>query len=157
MRSKTKVAEPLQHSEFAIGKTFWCGGRPWRTTDIGTRVIAAISLDHDDDPWIYNGPPYKVVESVMDEYDMGGCSIEPDPPEETSDGMLEHPRLTEEQIGQVTGFVADYISATREKTLSRGIPLYRKQNASMSGFFRPELLDSVRLIILDGTRIDNPR
>jgi hypothetical protein len=67
----------MQHNEFAIGATFWCGGRPWRCTDIGTRVITAILLEHDDDPSWYNGPPYAVAESVFDEYDIGGCSLEP--------------------------------------------------------------------------------
>ncbi len=45
----------MKLSEFEIGKTFWCGGRPWRCTDIGTRVIIAILLEHDDDPSWYNG------------------------------------------------------------------------------------------------------
>jgi hypothetical protein len=69
----------MKHSEFEIGKTFWCGGRPWRCTDIGTRVIVAILLEHDDDPTWYNGPPYAVAESPFDEYDIEGCEAEPDP------------------------------------------------------------------------------
>jgi hypothetical protein len=40
----------MQHSDFAIGKSFWCGAYQWRCTDIGTRVITAIKLDHDDYP-----------------------------------------------------------------------------------------------------------
>jgi len=31
----------MEHKEFAIGATFWCGGGLWRCTDIGTRVIIA--------------------------------------------------------------------------------------------------------------------
>ncbi len=65
--------------DFEIGTTFWCGGRAWRCTDIGTRVIVAICLDHDDDRSWYNGPPYALAEQCFDEYDMNGCSIEPDP------------------------------------------------------------------------------
>jgi hypothetical protein len=34
----------MKHEEFLIGKEFWCGGNKWRCTDIGTRVIVAISL-----------------------------------------------------------------------------------------------------------------
>jgi hypothetical protein len=34
----------MQHSEFTIGGTFWCSGRQWRCTDIGTRTIAAIRV-----------------------------------------------------------------------------------------------------------------
>jgi hypothetical protein len=68
----------LEHNEFVIGQRYWCGGSPWRCTDVGTRIITAIKLEHDDDPWMYNGPPYKVVEYVFDEYDIQGCSPEPE-------------------------------------------------------------------------------
>ena len=50
----------------------------WRCTDIGTRTIAAIRLDLDHDPAWYNGPPYAVAETVFDEYDIEGCSLQPD-------------------------------------------------------------------------------
>jgi hypothetical protein len=36
----------MQHDEFRIGETFWCGGQRWRCTDIGTRTIVAICIDH---------------------------------------------------------------------------------------------------------------
>jgi hypothetical protein len=67
----------MEHSDFVIGDTFWCDGQAWRCTDIGTRVITAIRLDHDNDPSWYNGPPYAVAEVVFDEYDMAGCTPEP--------------------------------------------------------------------------------
>jgi hypothetical protein len=70
----------MQRSEFSIGQTFWCNGQPWRCADIGTRVITAFRLDHDDDPSWYNGPPYAVAEVVFDEDDMEGCSSLPDQP-----------------------------------------------------------------------------
>lgn len=69
----------MKHSEFEIGKTFWCGGRSWRCTDIGTRVIIAILLEHDDEPSWYSGPPYAMAEDHFDEYDIEGCSTQPDP------------------------------------------------------------------------------
>jgi hypothetical protein len=87
----------MQHSEFAIGGTFWCGGRQWRCTDIGTRTIIAMRIDRVDvesnvpalrrtlsrseaeaDGW-FNGPPYAVAEFVFDEYDQQPCSLTPDP------------------------------------------------------------------------------
>lgn len=87
----------MEHSEFRVGETFYCGGRCWRCTDVGGRVIAAICLEpHEivtmdtseglrketksatDDPSWFNGPPYAVVEVVFDEYDFGGCSTTPD-------------------------------------------------------------------------------
>jgi hypothetical protein len=97
MRWRGRLLETMQHNEFVIGKTFWCGGRLWRCTDIGTRVIIAIRLDRVDvegsapelrrilgrveaeaEGW-FNGPPYAVVESVFDEDYIPACSLEPDP------------------------------------------------------------------------------
>jgi len=64
-------------NEFYIGIEFFCSDRKWRCTDVGTRVIIAICIsEHEDDPTWFNGPPYAVVESVFDENDQLGCSIE---------------------------------------------------------------------------------
>jgi len=91
----------MNHGEFTIGETFWCGNRLWRCTDKGTRVITAICLDDNvvhsvivragkildgseqrttlsraesaAQGW-FNGPPYAVAERVFDESDIGGCS-----------------------------------------------------------------------------------
>jgi len=87
----------MKRGDFAIGQEFWCGGKRWRCTDIGSRVVVAICLEpHDvisivpgdqpggparevrfttDDPLWLAGPPYPVAESVFDEYDMEGCSL----------------------------------------------------------------------------------
>jgi hypothetical protein len=86
----------MNHSDFVIGGTFWCADRQWRCTDVGTRTVIAIRIDSVDvesnvpelrrtlrqsegeaGGW-FKGPPYKVAESVFDEYDMEGCS--PFPP-----------------------------------------------------------------------------
>src|ERR1700738_26971 len=87
----------MKHCEFRIGLEFWCGGKRWRCTDVGTRVVTAISLEpHEpvelttsddasaptetrnfttDDPEWLLGPPYKIAESVFDECDIDGCSL----------------------------------------------------------------------------------
>ena len=84
----------MKHSEFKIGSIFYCGGRTWRCTDIGTRTIVAIRIDRveigSDDPrhrrtisgreaeaegW-FNGPPYAVAEHVFDENDLEGCQLD---------------------------------------------------------------------------------
>jgi hypothetical protein len=65
----------MKPKDFAIGLEFWMSGFRWRCTDIGTRVVIAIKLDRDDDPSWYNGPPYAVAESVLDEYDLMACSL----------------------------------------------------------------------------------
>jgi hypothetical protein len=63
----------MQHLDFQTGIEFKCGGRRWRCTDIGTRTVIAIPLEHPEDPSWYNGPPYAVAEMVFDEDDLGGC------------------------------------------------------------------------------------
>jgi len=84
----------MRHAEFKIGATFWCDGRLWRCTDIGTRIIVAIRIvrvevggspalrrtlsraEAEAEGW-FNGPPYAVAESVFDENDIKGCSAGP--------------------------------------------------------------------------------
>jgi hypothetical protein len=86
----------MQHDEFRIGETFWCGGHRWRCTDCGKRTVTAICLDRVDvdstspelvrtlgraeaeaQGW-FNGPPYSVAEQVFDEDAIVHCSIAPD-------------------------------------------------------------------------------
>ena len=90
----------MMHDEFHVGLEFWCGGTRWRCTDVGSRVIVAISLEpHEvveserveghpgetrerrfltNDPDWLKGPPYAIVEDVFDEYSIEGCSLSPD-------------------------------------------------------------------------------
>ena len=68
------IATPVNvREQFTIGCEFRCGGKRWRCTDVGSRVITAICLDDHVDPSWFNGPPYAVVETVFDEYDHPGC------------------------------------------------------------------------------------
>jgi hypothetical protein len=77
----------MHHSDFYIGLEFYTATGRWRCTDLGTRVVVAIRLDTRDSSW-HNGPPYSVSESVFDEYDVDGCSLQADavpaPPESRS-------------------------------------------------------------------------
>jgi len=66
------------------------------------------------------------------------------------------PHLTSEQIAQVSGLVAQYITTQREKYAPRAIPLSAQQKAKMAGFFSPELLEDARLLVLSGERVANP-
>ena len=66
------------------------------------------------------------------------------------------PLLTADQIAQVSGLVAQYISTQREKYAPRAIPLSAQQKAAMNGFFTPQLLDNTRLRVLQGERVPNP-
>ena len=67
----------MRHSEFSIGCEFTTETGRWRCTDVGTRTIAAIRLNHDDDPSWYHGPPYALAEYVFDESDLEGCEPAP--------------------------------------------------------------------------------
>jgi len=90
----------MKHTDFTIGETFWCSGRQWRCTDIGTRTIVAIRIDRvaigstapelrrtlsgaeaEAEGW-FNGPPYASAESVFDEDDIEACTLEADPADE---------------------------------------------------------------------------
>ena len=117
---------PMQHSDFIIGGTFWCGNRTWRCTDIGTRTIIAIRIDSVDvesnvpelrrtlsrseaeaDGW-FKGPPYAVAETVFDENDIEGCTSEAPsadadtPTSELSETAGETAEAAAERIAQVS-------------------------------------------------------
>ena len=83
----------MKHGDFQIGSEFYTGAGRWCCTDVGTRVVVAISLETrtmvrmrreetgqdvqerfaSDDPRDLAGPPYMVAEHVFDEYSMDGC------------------------------------------------------------------------------------
>lgn len=92
----------MRREEFRIGMEFWCGGRRWRCTDVGTRVVVGICLEphevvtftreggasptttrtiSNDISWS-SGPPYAVAEEVFDEHSIHGCSLLPDTDDE---------------------------------------------------------------------------
>jgi len=63
----------MQHSDFHIGLEFFASaGFRWRCTDVGSRTIVAIRLDHEDPNW-YRGPPYIAEEVVFDEKEVEHC------------------------------------------------------------------------------------
>jgi hypothetical protein len=66
------------------------------------------------------------------------------------------PRLTPDQIAQVSGLVAQYISTQRGKYSPRAIPLSAQQRAAMNGFFSSQLLEGTRLLVLQGEQVANP-
>jgi len=70
--------------------------------------------------------------------------------------MAGTPRLTSEQIAQVSALVIRYIVTQREKYGSRAISLSAKQRAALGGFFSPHLLDSTRALVLQRERVANP-
>ena len=67
----------MRKSDFQVGTAFYMGVTKWRCTDVGGRVIVAIRIDDEVDERNLEGPPYQVVESVVDEIDRDGCSPDP--------------------------------------------------------------------------------
>jgi len=66
------------------------------------------------------------------------------------------PRLTPEQIAQVSGLVAQYIATQRERYAARAIALSAQQKVPIGGFFSPQILESARLLVLQEERVANP-
>lgn len=66
------------------------------------------------------------------------------------------PRLTSDQITEVSRLVAAYISTQRQKYAPRAVALTAQQLAAVAAFFAPELLGNTRLLLLQGERVANP-
>lgn len=64
--------------------------------------------------------------------------------------------LTPGIITQVASMVESYIENSREKYVSKAAPLSAEQRSQMESFFPPEILDSARLLVLRGARIQDP-
>jgi hypothetical protein len=59
-------------------------------------------------------------------------------------------------ISQLASMVEDYINSGRRKYLPRAVPLTEAQRSAMQPFFSATVLDSARLCVLRGTRVQNP-
>jgi hypothetical protein len=70
--------------------------------------------------------------------------------------MATTPKLTPDQVAQVSELVAGYISAQRGKYAPRAIPLSTQQRAPLEPFFAREVLDNVRVLVHEGERVPNP-
>ena len=59
-------------------------------------------------------------------------------------------------ISQLASMVEAYISDSRTKYAPQAVPLSEAQRSAMQPFFPAEILASVRLCVLRGTRVPNP-
>lgn len=95
----------MKHSDFAIGLEFFEPlGNRLRCTDVGTRTVSAIRLDHDDPIW-YQGPPYIVDEVVLDEHEIERCFLSFEGETHTCLDAIEasrHPGYPQDVIAQIT-------------------------------------------------------
>jgi hypothetical protein len=66
------------------------------------------------------------------------------------------PQLTPTQIQQIATQVAGYIQDQRAAFAGRATPLLQALAVQMNAFFRPELLNSTRAVVLQGERVADP-
>jgi hypothetical protein len=64
--------------------------------------------------------------------------------------------LSPAMVSQLASMVESYISDSRRKYASQAVPLTDAQRAAMQPFFPAEILESVRVCVLRGTRVPNP-
>lgn len=102
--------------DFHIGLNFQShGGLRYRCTDVGSRTIAAIRLDVDDEIWL-QGPPYLQSEILMDETTLDGCY--PDGKE----GLRQ--MLTQDEQRNHPGFSSDVVKKMIEEKFSDAVRRY---------------------------------
>jgi hypothetical protein len=66
------------------------------------------------------------------------------------------PKLSPDQIAEVSNLVAGYILAQREKYAPRAVPLSAPHRAPLKPFFSEEVFNSTRVLVLEGERVPNP-
>lgn len=59
-------------------------------------------------------------------------------------------------VSQLASMVEDYISSSRKKYAAQAVPLSEAQRIAMQPFFSAAVLNSARLCVLHGTRVQNP-
>jgi len=64
--------------------------------------------------------------------------------------------LSAGQAAQASGLVAQYITAQRERFSPQAAPLTAAQRAAMADYFLPQVLDAARVLVLHGTRVEDP-
>jgi hypothetical protein len=65
-------------------------------------------------------------------------------------------KLPPAMISQLAVMVEEYITSSRNKFAPQAVPLTEAQRNAMQPFFPAEILDRVRLCVLDGKRVPNP-
>jgi hypothetical protein len=59
-------------------------------------------------------------------------------------------------VGQLAGMVEDFILKSQRRYAPRAVPLTPEQNTAMQPFFSADVLEQVRLLPLDGERVQDP-
>ena len=59
-------------------------------------------------------------------------------------------------VSQLANAVQTYIVASRKKYVAKAVPLTAAQKSTMQPFFDQGILDQTRVLVLNGSRIENP-
>jgi len=76
--------------------------------------------------------------------------------DEELEETMAYPQLTSAQVQGLSTAVAQYIASQREAFLHSASPLAERQRHTVEGFFHPEVIDGVRLMVLENSRVQNP-
>jgi hypothetical protein len=60
----------MRREQFQVGLEFWCAGRRWRCTALGSRVVVAARVE--------SGDVEPGTEQIFHEYDLSACTLSPD-------------------------------------------------------------------------------
>ncbi len=69
---------------------------------------------------------------------------------------MDQTQLNPDQILQISRLVSEYLATHRDKFSPQAALLTAAQKAAMAGFFQPQVLDTVRVLVLHGSRVENP-
>ena len=59
-------------------------------------------------------------------------------------------------VSQLSSAVEGYIAGSRKKYAANALPMSQAQKIAMERFFSPEILEQTRVLVLDGSRINDP-
>lgn len=66
------------------------------------------------------------------------------------------PQLTAAQIQEISGLVADYIRSQRQVFVGRAMNLPTELQLRVNPFFRADVLNATRLVVIENERVANP-
>lgn len=66
------------------------------------------------------------------------------------------PQITHAQIEEVSGLVANYIRTQRQAFVGRATVLPAPLQFKVNSFFRAEVLNSTRVVVLENEKVANP-
>jgi hypothetical protein len=69
---------------------------------------------------------------------------------------MDFKNLPPAMVSQLVSMVEDYITSSRKKYAPQAVPLAEVQRIAMQPYFSSAVLDSARLCVLRGTRVQNP-